>query len=62
ELLRAVFDGEDKTLIEAQQRTMGTPDLMALGPVLLKCDGGAIRAREILSSLIAGEEEASKVR
>jgi len=60
ELLRVVFDGEDKTLIEAQQRLMGTPDLMSLGPVHLKCDGGAVRAREILSKLIAAQERAAK--
>lgn len=55
QLLRRVFDGEDKLMIEAQQRNMGTTDLMAMRPVLLKSDGAALRVRQVLADLIGAE-------
>ncbi len=61
QLLRGVFDGEDKLMIEAQQRNMGTTDLMALRPALLKSDGAAIRVRQILADLIAAEQADRKI-
>ena len=54
-LLRRAFDDEDKPLIEAQQRMMGTTDLWSLRPAILPCDVGAIRARQVLARLIADE-------
>jgi len=53
--LRQAFDTQDKPMIEAVQRNMGTTDLDALGPVLLGVDGGAVRARRVLAGLIAAE-------
>lgn len=53
--LRQAFDNEDKPLIEAQQRMMGTTDLWSLRPALLQCDVGAVRARQVLARLIAAE-------
>lgn len=60
QLLRRVFDGEDKLMIEAQQRNMGTTDLMALRPVLLKNDGAALRVRRVLADLIEAEQTERK--
>ncbi|GAB3627042.1 Toluene-4-sulfonate monooxygenase system iron-sulfur subunit TsaM1 [Pandoraea terrae] len=52
-----VFDNEDKPIIEAQQRSMGsTTELLALKPVLLQTDAPAVRARRILGELIQNEE------
>jgi phenylpropionate dioxygenase-like ring-hydroxylating dioxygenase large terminal subunit len=61
-VLRQAFDNEDKPLIEAQQRMMGTTDLWPLHPVLLKCDAGAIRARQVLARLIAQERGAETAK
>jgi vanillate O-demethylase monooxygenase subunit len=35
---------------------MGTPDLWALDPILLKVDAAAVRARRKLDALIAAEQ------
>ncbi len=58
ESLRIAFDTQDKPMIEAVQANMGTTDLMALGPVMLGTDAGAVRARRILAGLIARERTA----
>ena len=55
---RGGFAGQDKPMIEAIQNSMGTTDLMALKPVLLSVDAGAIRARRVLSGLIEAEQSA----
>lgn len=52
------FLEEDKPMVEACQRRMGTADLMALQPILLPTDAGAMRVRRTLSRLIQ-EERAS---
>lgn len=49
------FDGEDKPMIEAQQRCVRDQDIMTLGPVLLPTDAGAIRVRRILGSMMEKE-------
>ena len=55
ESLRTAFDTQDKPMIEAVQRNMGTTDLDSLRPVMLATDGGPVRARRILKQLIAQE-------
>lgn len=57
--LRQAFDNEDKPLIEAQQRMMGTTDLWSLHPALLEGDAGAVRVRQVLARLIAAERTAA---
>jgi phenylpropionate dioxygenase-like ring-hydroxylating dioxygenase large terminal subunit len=52
---RVAFNEEDKPIIEAQQRNLGTRDLMSLRPVLLSSDAGAIRIRRVLAKCIEGE-------
>ncbi|MBL0421109.1 aromatic ring-hydroxylating dioxygenase subunit alpha [Ramlibacter sp. AW1] len=53
------FHGEDAPMIEAQQQSMGgMTDLLALKPVLLASDAGAIRIRRVLAARIAAEEAA----
>lgn len=53
---RVGFSEQDKPMIEAVQRNMGTTDLMSLRPVLLSVDGGAVRARRVLAKLIEQEQ------
>lgn len=55
ESLRKAFDTQDKPMIEAVQRNMGTTDLDSLGPVMLSTDGGPVRARRVLKQLLAEE-------
>ncbi len=56
EIGTGVFNNEDKPIIEAQQRAMGTStDLFALKPVLLQTDGAAVRARRMLAEMIRQE-------
>ena len=57
ESLRKAFDTQDKPMIEAVQRNMGTTDLEALGPVMLATDAGPVRARRVLKQLIAQESQ-----
>jgi phenylpropionate dioxygenase-like ring-hydroxylating dioxygenase large terminal subunit len=56
--LRKAFDTQDKPMIEAVQRNMGTTDLESLSPVMLSNDGGPVRARRVLKRLIADETSA----
>jgi phenylpropionate dioxygenase-like ring-hydroxylating dioxygenase large terminal subunit len=53
--LRTAFDTQDKPMIEAVQKNMGTTDLDSLQPVMLSTDGGPVRARRVLRQLIAEE-------
>jgi len=52
----AAFRNEDQPMIEDCQSLMNTTDLMSLKPVLLQTDAPAIRARRVLSGLIAQEQ------
>ncbi|MDB5406892.1 MAG: aromatic ring-hydroxylating dioxygenase subunit alpha [Rhodospirillales bacterium] len=52
---RGGFAGQDKPMIEAIQKMMGTTDLMSLRPVLLPVDSAAVRARRILAGLVEAE-------
>ena len=58
--LRKAFDTQDKPMIEAVQRNMGTSDLDSLGPVMLSTDAGPVRARRVLKQLVAHEANMSK--
>jgi len=51
----AAFTTEDKPIIEAVQREMGTTDLWELKPVLLTSDPAAVKARRLLEKLIQAE-------
>lgn len=53
--LRKAFDTQDKPMIEAVQRNMGTSDLESLHPVMLATDGGPVRARRVLRKLLERE-------
>jgi phenylpropionate dioxygenase-like ring-hydroxylating dioxygenase large terminal subunit len=49
----AIFNNEDKPMIEAQQQAMGdNDDLLSLKPVLLSTDSPSVRARRIVLRLI----------
>jgi phenylpropionate dioxygenase-like ring-hydroxylating dioxygenase large terminal subunit len=50
--LRRAFNEEDKPMIEAQQRVIGTADLMSLQPGLISTDAAPIRVRRLLRRLI----------
>ena len=46
---------EDKPIIEAQQRTIGTGEFDAMRPVLLSIDAAAVKARRVLQKRLAAE-------
>jgi vanillate O-demethylase monooxygenase subunit len=52
------FHEQDKPMLEAVQRMMGTTDLDALKPVLLPSDAAAVRVRRLMQSLIDTEAAA----
>lgn len=54
-IMHNAFSNEDKPMLSAQQRAMGTDDLFGLKPVLLPSDAGAIRARRKLEQMIRDE-------
>ena len=54
-LIEFAFSQQDKPMLEAQQRRIGSAGFWALRPVLLPGDAGAIRARRKLDALIATE-------
>ncbi|MGE8158778.1 Rieske 2Fe-2S domain-containing protein [Paraburkholderia sp. NPDC080076] len=54
------FHEQDKPMIEAVQKNMQSSDLLSLKPILLSPDVAAVRARRILSQLIAEEMHAPK--
>lgn len=56
---RIGFNGEDKPMLEAQQRNLGERDVMDMKPVLLPTDVGAVRMRRVLAALIAAEAQAA---
>jgi phenylpropionate dioxygenase-like ring-hydroxylating dioxygenase large terminal subunit len=51
------FGEQDKPMIEATQRYMGTTDLMSLKPTLLRSDAAAVKVRRILCSLLEAEQQ-----
>lgn len=52
-----VFDTEDRPIIEAQQRAMGSSDdLFGMKPALLQTDRAAVRARKLLQRMIRREQ------
>lgn len=55
EMARRAFEDEDEPMIRGCQEMMGTTDLFSLGPVMLKTDVAAVRARLLLDRLIAAE-------
>ncbi len=57
---KKAFDEEDKPMIEAVAKAMdGETDLLAMKPLLLRADAGAVLARRVLAELIANETTAS---
>jgi phenylpropionate dioxygenase-like ring-hydroxylating dioxygenase large terminal subunit len=56
---RVGFGEQDRGMLEAVQKEMDTADLMSLRPVLLPIDGAAMRARRVVSQLLAEEQKAS---
>jgi hypothetical protein len=54
-LLEQAFLGEDKPMLEAQQRRVGQDDFWALKPILLKIDAAAVKVRRRLDELIDAE-------
>jgi vanillate O-demethylase monooxygenase subunit len=52
------FHGEDKPMIEAQARAMGSNDLWSLKPAMLPGDQPAARARQLLATMIEREQAA----
>lgn len=52
---RIGFTEQDKPVLEAQQRKLGTRDLLEMRPVILPTDAAGIRARRILAQRIAHE-------
>ncbi|WP_109477590.1 aromatic ring-hydroxylating dioxygenase subunit alpha [Paraburkholderia sp. C35] len=52
---RIGFVEQDKPMLEAQQRSVGSVDIMDLRPVLLGTDAGAIRVRRTLAGLLNNE-------
>jgi vanillate O-demethylase monooxygenase subunit len=56
EFSQLTFSEQDSPMIELQQKTMGTSDLMSLQPLLLSTDAAAVQARRILQSMIEAEK------
>ena len=54
--LQAAFQTEDKPMLEAQQRRVGSRQFMAMKPLLLPSDHGTVRVRRKLESMISAEE------
>jgi phenylpropionate dioxygenase-like ring-hydroxylating dioxygenase large terminal subunit len=56
--VRHAFEQQDKPMLEAQQRRIGTAEFWSLRPVLLSGDAGAVRVRRKLQQLMAQEQGA----
>ena len=52
-----IFATEDIPIIEAQQRFIGSVDLMDYNPAILKGDAGSVRVRRLLAKKIRQERE-----
>jgi vanillate O-demethylase monooxygenase subunit len=55
--IEIAFVGQDKPILEQQQRMMGTRTLDEMGPVMASADVAATRARRIMKKLIAEEAQ-----
>jgi len=55
-VLIGAFSGEDKPMVEGQQRLMGSEEFWSLKPVLLSGDAGAVRVRRALQEMIKAEQ------
>jgi vanillate O-demethylase monooxygenase subunit len=51
------FLGEDKPILEAQQKLMGTADLFGLKPLFLPQDAAAVRVRRKIEAMYAEENQ-----
>lgn len=51
-IVEMAFDGQDKPMLEGQQRMLGDRDIEDLDTVMFPADAGAVRARRVLSALI----------
>lgn len=49
------FEQQDKPIIEAQQASIESADLLALTPVMLAGDAAAVRARRVVEKLLRAE-------
>jgi vanillate O-demethylase monooxygenase subunit len=58
-IIEFAFSQQDKPMLEAQQRRVGSAEFWSLRPVLLPSDAGAVRARRKLDALIAAEQAAT---
>lgn len=58
-MVEFAFTQQDKPMLEAQQRRIGSADFWSLKPVLLQGDAGAVRVRRALDKLIAAERAAT---
>jgi vanillate O-demethylase monooxygenase subunit len=58
-VIEFAFAQQDKPMLEAQQRRIGTAEFWSLKPALLRSDAGAARARRKLDALIAAEAAAA---
>ncbi|MGN5478155.1 Rieske 2Fe-2S domain-containing protein [Cupriavidus basilensis] len=47
EIIKLAFDGQDKPMIEAQQRVLGERDIEDMNPVMFSADTGSMRARRV---------------
>ena len=56
------FVEQDKPMLEAQQRSVGAVDIMDLHPVLLGTDGGSMRVRRALSSMLEADSRGAASR
>lgn len=57
--VEGAFRTEDKPMLEAQQRRMGSAEFWSMKPVLLSSDAGAVRARRKLEALLDSERQGS---
>lgn len=55
QMVQHTFAQQDKPMLEAQQRRIGTAEFWSLKPVLLQGDAGPVRMRRKLDALIAAE-------
>ena len=53
QIIKGAFEGQDKIIIEAQQRILGSRSLEETDPVMFASDAAAQRARKLLAKLIA---------
>jgi phenylpropionate dioxygenase-like ring-hydroxylating dioxygenase large terminal subunit len=57
----AAFTYQDKPMLEAQQVSIGTADLMSLRPISLLGDAGGLRVRRALQKLLDAQEQPPSV-